>query len=164
MKVKALIYIIFLWLQVGIVMAQNVDTTRVTNPNNFILQLQSRQPGQGFVTVYQDPRLNDLLDAHKVYCIKHPGLDGYRIRIFSDLGTEARDKWDMAKAKFYGQFPDIPIYQEYKNPSYKIYVGDYRTKMEALKALDRIKYAYPNAFIVPDRINRPKELEKSKKE
>ncbi len=132
--------------------------------NDYVLKLQSREPGQGVVTIRQDPQLDDLLNAHKIYSIQHPGINGYRIRIFSQLGTQAREEWDMAKARFYSRFPNIPIYQEYKNPSYKIYVGDYRTKVDALKALEVIQQAYPNAFIVPDRINRPEKLEKKKQE
>jgi len=156
MNYKGILVLAIGLLQVLPTIAQEENSDKSYQVNDFVLKLQSRKAGQGVVTVHQDHRLDDLLNAHKVYSLRHPGVSGYRIRIFSELGTHAREKWDMAKAQFYSRFPDISIYQEYKNPSYKIYVGDYRTKVDALKALEVIKRAYPNAFIVPDRINRPK--------
>jgi hypothetical protein len=164
MNYKGILVLAICLIQMLPSMAQEESSDKSYQVNDFVLKLQSREPGQGVVTVHQDQRLDDLLNAHKVYAIHHPGLNGYRIRIFSELGTQAREKWDMAKAQFYSRFPDIPIYQEYKNPSYKIYVGDYRTKVDALKALQVIQKAYPNAFIVPDRINRPKKQEKTTQE
>ena len=36
---------------------------------------------------------------------------------------------------------------KYETPNYKIWVGDFRTKIEADRALIAIKKKYPNAFI-----------------
>ncbi|MFO7938859.1 MAG: SPOR domain-containing protein [Bacteroidales bacterium] len=164
MNYKGVLLIVFGLLQSIVIIAQEEPRSSAIDLNDYVLKLQSRQPGQGVVTIQQDTRLHDLLNAHRLYSQRHPGINGYRIRIFSELGTHAREEWDMAKARFYSRFPDIPIYQEYKNPSYKIYVGDYRTKIDALKALEKIQMYYPNAFIVPDRINRPEKPEKSTQE
>jgi hypothetical protein len=72
------------------------------------------------------------------------------------LGNEARSQSQLVKSRFYELFPDIPIYHEYDNPNFKVYVGDFRTKVNALKEFNRIKKHFPSAFIVPDKINYPK--------
>ncbi|MFP4041249.1 MAG: SPOR domain-containing protein, partial [Bacteroidales bacterium] len=59
------------------------------------------------------------------------------------------------RTEFYEQFPDIPIYREYDSPYFKIYVGDFRTKIEAIKSLKKIQKHFPSAFVVPDTINYP---------
>lgn len=103
----------------------------------------------------QDSSVHNLVLKHIAKNRKNPGIEGYRIRIYSDLGTHARDESENVKAEFYEKFPEIPVYREYDDPYYKIYVGDFRSKIEAIKSLKKIRTEYPSAFVVPDRINFP---------
>jgi len=114
------------------------------------------------VIIIQDERMSNLLDKHIRTNIEQNGIPGFRIRIFSELGTDARDKWNLAKARFLRNFPAISeIYMEYDPPDYKIYIGDFRTKPEAMKIFERIRIYFPKAFIVRCIINFP-DLEKEK--
>ena len=105
--------------------------------------------------VFQDMRINALVYNHIEQNKRKGGVPGYRIRIFSNLGSGARNQSQATKARFYELFPEIPIYREYDSPYFKVYVGDFRTKVDALKDFNRIKRYFTSAFIVPDRINYP---------
>ena len=86
------------------------------------------------------------------------GIRGYRIRIYSESGVGAKEEQQRQKARFLTLFPDIDAYYRYDEPYFKIYVGDCRTRSEALKLVDRIKREFPNTFIVEDYIY-PKEAD-----
>lgn len=81
------------------------------------------------------------------------GVPGYRIRIFSESGLGAKEKQQKIRARFLTEFPDIDAYNDYDEPYFKVYVGDCRTRSEALKLYDRIKKKFPNPILVEDYIN-----------
>jgi hypothetical protein len=103
----------------------------------------------------QKEEIHNLVLKHIAKNRHEGGISGYRIRIFSDLGMNARTESEEAKTRFYEHFPNIPIYRKYDSPYFKVYVGDFRTKIKAVKNLKRIKREFPKAFIVPDKINYP---------
>lgn len=125
---------------------------------DIISELQEKKTGEGKIVIFQDMRVNNLVYNHVQQNKRIGGVPGYRIRIYSNLGSVARDQSQSAKAKFYEYFPEIPIYREYVSPYFRVLVGDYRTKVDALKDFNQIKRYFPSAFIVPDKINFP-ELE-----
>jgi hypothetical protein len=123
--------------------------------NDIISKIQSKEFGEGEILIFQDVRIADLLHKHIEQNKRKGGVPGYRIRIYSNLGNTARDESQSAKARFYELFPEIPIYREYDSPYFKVYVGDFRTKIDALNDFKRIKRYFRAAFIVPDKINYP---------
>ena len=84
---------------------------------------------------------------------KVKGVPGYRIRIFSESGIGAKEEQQRIRASFLSKFPDIDAYYVYDEPYFKLYVGDCRTRSEALKLYDRIKAKFPNPILVEDYIN-----------
>jgi len=119
-------------------------------------KLKEKKDGNGNVVIYQDSRINKLVWKHVSQNKEFNGIQGFRIRIFSDLGQAAREKSQEANARFNELFPHISVYREYDSPYYKVYAGDYRTKNDALVDFKRIKMYFPAAFVVPTRINFPK--------
>jgi hypothetical protein len=81
------------------------------------------------------------------------GVPGYRIRIFSDSGIGAKEEQQRVRARFLSLYPGIDAYYHYDEPFFKVYVGDCRTRSEALKLYDRVKENFPNPILVPDDIN-----------
>lgn len=106
--------------------------------------------------IVQDKRIDELVQRHIRYNKNNNSIQGYRIRIYSNLGKKARLESDNARARFYGYFPEIPIYRKYKSPYFKVYVGNFRTMNDALNILKKVKYYFPEAFIVHDKIKFPK--------
>ena len=66
-----------------------------------------------------------------------------RIQIYSGSRSGA----ETAMASFQALFLDLPSEMKYETPNYKIWVGKFRTKIEADRTLIRIKKEYPNAFL-----------------
>ena len=80
------------------------------------------------------------------------GVPGYRIRIYSESGLGAKDEQQRIRAKFLSLYPDTDAYYRYDEPYFKVYVGDCRTRSEALKLFDRVKRNFPNPILVEDYI------------
>lgn len=85
--------------------------------------------------------------------MKSSGIPGYRIRIYSESGIGAKKDQQQVRARFLSLYPGLDAYNRYDEPFFKVYVGDCRTKSEALKLNDIIKKDFPNPIIVPDFIN-----------
>ena len=81
--------------------------------------------------------------------------NGYRIRIFFDNKQSARTQSEEIEKLFIEQFPQYPVYRTYTNPYFKVAVGDFRSKSDAVRVLEQIKREYPKAFIIKDVINYP---------
>lgn len=80
-------------------------------------------------------------------------VNGYRLRIYFDNKQMARKESESVAIEFLMQFPDVPVYRSYVNPYFKVTVGDFRTKSEALQFMERIRSAYPAAFLVREPIS-----------
>ena len=80
---------------------------------------------------------------------------GYRVRIFNDNKQNSRGASEAAMSRFKGMYPSIAAYRTYSNPFFKVTVGDFRTKSEAMRLLQQVKGSFPSAFIVKETINYP---------
>jgi len=80
---------------------------------------------------------------------------GFRVRIFFDSKQTARTESESVLARFTSSHSGIPAYRSYQNPFFKVTVGDFRTRSEAMQFLQRIKGEYPTAFVVKENINYP---------
>lgn len=79
-------------------------------------------------------------------------INGYRIRLFFDNKQTARTESEELEKEFQLQFPQIPTYRSYTNPFFKVVVGDYRTKSDAIRELNKILPFYPKAIVVKENI------------
>lgn len=105
--------------------------------------------------VKQDPRLARLVGLHIRNNEKMKKISGYRVEIFFSSALDARQKALQTKTNFLREYPDLNIYVLYVSPDFKVRVGDFRTKNEALELMKKIQGRFPNAFIVPDTIEYP---------
>jgi hypothetical protein len=105
--------------------------------------------------ISQDPRITDLLVRHSEINHRRRGTDGFRLEIFFSSDYKAREQSTRVKNEFNLVFPDTPAYVLFQTPNFKVRIGDFRNKSEALKAKAYIASKYPNAFIVKDIIQFP---------
>ena len=82
-------------------------------------------------------------------------IPGYRIRIFFDNRQNARAESERIEKEFRFLFPEMQTYRSYANPYFKVTVGDFRTRSEAMSRLAKIKNIYPAAFLVKEDISYP---------
>lgn len=107
---------------------------------------------EGKVIIHQDPAIGKLVEKHIAINEKFGKTDGYRVQIFSVSGANSRDRANLMKAEFLTNYPDINVYIIYHAPAYKVRLGDFRSKLEALKFMQTIKNDYPFAFVAVDKI------------
>ena len=72
---------------------------------------------------------------------------GYRIQIY--YGNETRAK--SLRYKFRAEFPGIYNSLKYDQPYWKVQVGNYKTKLEADKALILFKEKFSGIIVIPMR-------------
>ena len=82
-------------------------------------------------------------------------INGFRVRIFFDNKQSARAESEAVLKRFEELHRDIKAYRTYANPYFKVTVGDFRTKSEAMEVLSRIKTEFPSAFVVKESIEYP---------
>ena len=66
-----------------------------------------------------------------------------KIQIYSGNRLGANKALYNYKADFPGQFTEM----KYETPNYKVWVGRFRTRMEADRKLVKVKKLFPNAFL-----------------
>jgi len=127
----------------------------------FRIILPAQPEGEGSLVIRQDALIDTVLNdyqAMRLEMMNNPeqkGIPGYRIQIFFDSGLNSSDRAGRAREEFLLQLPDIPAYVSWKAPNYRVRVGDFRTKLEAERALQTIIIYYPNAWVTKDEINFP---------
>jgi hypothetical protein len=103
-----------------------------------------------------DLELDSLLEANYYKLLiqnsKVTGIPGYRIRIYSETGLGAKEEQQRIRARFLSLYPGIDAYSRYDEPYFKVYVGDCRTRSEALKLYEKVARNFPNAIIGEDHI------------
>lgn len=82
---------------------------------------------------------------------------GYRIQAYSGSGTHSRQEAQGRMSRISAKYPYLRSNIVYKAPSWRLRVGDYRTRQEAKDALEEMKDAFPSyakeLTIVVDRIH-----------
>ena len=94
----------------------------------------------GQVNVDQPKAIEQLLEYKKDLST----IEVFKIQIF-----QSNDSFETEKAKvnFTNIYDEWPVTTEFNTPNYKIWVGNFRNRLEADRALLRIKKNYMNAFI-----------------
>ena len=82
-------------------------------------------------------------------------VSGWRIQI---IATTDRRKMDEEKTKFQFSYPDVKVNWEHSKPYYKLRVGAFATRLEAVRLLYRIKQDYPGAYPIKDNTIPAREL------
>ncbi len=135
------------------VQVSRVDSSLVGK--NIFNEMPRRSRGSSAdVHIYQSETIRSAMDTHFVKN-ENKALSGYRVRIFFDNKQTARNESEAIVKKFEKMFPEVAAYRSYVNPYFKVTVGDFRTRSEAMQLLRRIKETFPAAFIVKEAIEYP---------
>lgn len=132
--------------------AQDYTATR---GDDILVQIRKNSPKQGKITLNQDPEIERVFNLDILQNARQPGMHGYRIRIYFDLGQKSRKQSEDISGEFMQNYPGISVYRSYVSPYYKVSVGDFRTRDNALKLYHQLTKDYPKAFIVPEWVNFP---------
>ena len=127
--------------------SQQVDSTLVGR--NILSVL-----GSG-VTVNQSRAMRSAFDNY-VSSNASKKLSGYRIRVYFENGQNARSRSEAIAATISRNYPGLGVYRTFDSPNFKVSVGDFRTKDEALKVYHSLKASYPTALMLKETINYPR--------
>lgn len=106
------------------------------------------------ITVHQSNEIAAGMDAH-ILNNKDKSISGYRVRIYFDNKQNARSVSETVQNTFESKHPGITAYRSFVSPFFKVTVGDFRTKSEAMQLLQQISGEYPTAFVVKENIKYP---------
>ncbi|MGN0028322.1 MAG: SPOR domain-containing protein [Marinilabiliaceae bacterium] len=77
-------------------------------------------------------------------------LDGFRIQIYSGSGVTSKNDAAETQARFMKMHPEEKAYIIYNAPFWRVRVGDYRTRSEALRLLNKLGGSFSGSYIVRD--------------
>ncbi|WP_118974871.1 SPOR domain-containing protein [Taibaiella koreensis] len=115
------------------------------------LGVAAQESDTGYVTVHADPRL--ALVVNKPANTNRPFIGkvrGFRVQIYN--GND-RKKASQVKLDFMRSFPGIRSYLVYNNPQFRVRVGDFRGRKDALELYNKLSAQFNPSMVVPDVIN-----------
>ena len=98
---------------------------------------------QGNVTINQDKHITVLLNLKKEMNKSETDSERYKIQVYSGNRAGAYAAQKEFNSSIGGWYPSM----QYETPNFKIWAGNFRTRLEADRALKRIKRKFPHAFI-----------------
>ncbi len=96
------------------------------------------------VAVSQDPKFEQLLNEKRKINSSITINDRYKIQIFN--GDSENSKKTLMDFKKENKNMDATIV--FSTPAYKVWVGNFKTRIEAEKNLELLKKKSPNAFLI----------------
>ncbi|RAJ18203.1 SPOR domain-containing protein [Olleya aquimaris] len=98
---------------------------------------------QGTVVINEDPAIDKLLAIKKDMNSDEKNSDRYKIQVYSgNLATaeSTKSKFDSSVGQWRSQLV-------FDSPNYKVWVGSFRTRLEADRALVAVQRKFGDAFI-----------------
>ncbi len=135
--------------------AQEADSLKLSAVDSLLVGkdiLNIIGPG---ISISQSPSVRTALKSY-VSGNALKSISGYRIRVFFDNSQNARTKSESIERYISNTYGGTRVYRTYDSPNYKVCVGDFRTKDEALGLYNSLKATYPAALIIKESINYPR--------
>jgi hypothetical protein len=110
---------------------------------------QPPKKGEVVATRNVNKYVDTVLDSINRFNVTRKFIDGYTIQIYSG---QNREEAMNSKKKMITDAPDLTAELEYNQPKFRVRVGSYYSRLEAQKDLIRLKRAFPNAILVPEKI------------
>ncbi|WP_082422500.1 SPOR domain-containing protein [Aquimarina longa] len=118
------------------------NITKTPNQADFV-PINITSTPEASVTINQDPKIKMLLDIKSKMEKDGEFSDRYKIQLYYGNLNKANEIVRAAKEAF----PKWDSSIQWETPNYKVWVGNYQTRLEADRALKEIYTKFPNAFI-----------------
>lgn len=159
-RLICIFFLVFLMAVVsGEARAQNV-TEQVIYDSTYTFVapvIDSSLVGKDMFSVVEVRQSDAVLQAFERYKEENRErkITGYRVRIFFDNSQEARVRSEAVAREFAAEHPDVKVYRSHINPYFKVTVGDFRSRIEAMAFAKTISDRYPSVFLVKENIQYP---------
>lgn len=107
------------------------------------------------VNVNEDYEVTRMLERHAYSNKSQSTVPGWRVQI---LSTTDRMRMEKAKEEFLNNYPGQKVEWEHAKPYYRLRVGAFPTKLQALKLLYELKKDYPSAYPAMDSSINPRDF------
>ncbi|HEX9979920.1 MAG TPA: SPOR domain-containing protein [Flavobacterium sp.] len=99
---------------------------------------------QGGITVQQDPKFEEMLAEKRKINSSITVTDKYKIQVYNGDSETSKKTLSDFKREFRNHDATIV----FSTPTYKVWAGNFKTRIEAERNLAEVKKKYPNAFLV----------------
>ncbi len=131
-------------LLVASILILSINSINAQNLSN-VVQDEPIDSLKGITPTINDSRIDKLNKAYKT----NFKLEGYRVQIFSGNKRQAARQ---ARQQFTQLYGTVKAHEIYEQPYFKVKVGDFKTKIEALKFKNELTKHFPNCFILKENI------------
>lgn len=127
--------------------------TAITSPTT----AQSSGQQKGSLSVrYATASLDSVINYSARMNYAQATLEGFRVQIYSGSGVTSKDEAMLAQQKFITMYPNERVYVIYNAPFWRVRIGDYRSRSEALPMLVKLRGTFAGSYIVRDNTVRKK--------
>lgn len=142
---------IFFFLSLNVIVFSQTETFKLEDSGITPSEIKTNS---GTVIITQDIRLRQIVKRHIE--VSNNKFDGWRVQIFFGSGQKAMAQAQNAKKKFLIRYGNKNgAYIVYESPFFKVRVGDFRTKAEAMYFKSQIKKTFPQSWVIPDKVYYP---------
>ena len=133
------------------------DPKPITSPSSEKVSAKEKSSG---IAIQLPQQVNSQVDiALDSIAVRNKNVrysTGYRIQVY--VGNDRRDV-DEAKVFIYQNFPELNTYLTFSQPTYKLKVGDFTSRLDAERYYSSIKHRYSMAMVVSERIDIKKSMQ-----
>jgi len=104
-------------------------------------------------SLIHEQRIDSLIMLHKKLNAINSNISGFRVQIYFESGNYSKSKAIEVRNSFESRFAGHKAYVSFNEPYYRVRVGDFRSRIEAIGFLKKVLRDYPNAFEVKDLIS-----------
>ena len=99
---------------------------------------------EGNLTVSQDSKFEELLNEKRKINSSITVNDRYKIQIYNGDSENAK----KTLTDFRGDFKNFDGTIVFNTPTYKVWIGNFKSRIDAERNLMEFKKSYPNAFLI----------------
>ena len=107
------------------------------------------------VKIIADGRLQTILERHIEYNEMSRSIQGYRVRVNSFTGDNAKAKAFALKNDLQSKYPQIRVYVTFDEPNFIVKIGDFLTRLDAFALYSDLRKQVNTTQIIRDWINNP---------
>lgn len=96
----------------------------------------------------ENEKITNLIEQKKAFNKTNKNIVVYKIQIYNGNETQAY----AIKRNFEADFPEYRTKIIYKTPEWKTHAGNFRTRLEADRALNTVKLKYAGALVLEEKI------------
>jgi hypothetical protein len=152
MLLKIQLCFLLLFPLVSIYAQDEIKNNNSSKENTLSEKAKSKKGTKGGIEVFVSPEIENILNRDTELNKENGLIEGYRVQLFFGSGPNSKQKAIEIQNAFKAKYSDVPDYLVFHSPHFKVRVGDFRTRLEALQFQKKVEADFPTSFVVKDDI------------